>query len=391
MDIMLLPTLPTLPAPPVHRLRSVREVKSLVRDWVAQQASRMPDLRAAHLTGGITTLEDDDLFPAEKDVDLLLIFPDQSAHLQTDAMPLLETQYAGLAIEAGLKPMTWYRSPSAVLGNPEIAYHLTRDTVLHDPAGHLLMLQPEVRRRYAEPGFVQERIAWERRGQEGAFRLYEHVEQIAGGVAGLNILGYTVTFAAAALSVARLQPPRQGGRVFLHLRQSLAEVGRLDLYEGVLQGLGLASFDAPTVQRYLREATEQFDMAVKLRESGRWPDDSFGPFRHKLHRHLRLYFVHTCQQLLSQGWARESMGWVLPYHLATSDALLAISPASEHDWLRQRQGELQHALGMESRADRQRAATELQDLYDEVFSVAEGLNSVSPATNAIDALATAGS
>src|SRR5215213_9695730 len=101
MDITLLPA---------QRLRSVREVKSLVRDWVAQQALQWPDLRAAHLTGGISALEDDDLFPAEKDVDLHLIFPEQSTLLQTDSMPLLETQYAGLAIEAGLKSMSWNRS-----------------------------------------------------------------------------------------------------------------------------------------------------------------------------------------------------------------------------------------------------------------------------------------
>src|SRR5215213_6779082 len=102
--------------PPTHRKRSVREVKSLARDWVAQQALQWPDLRAAHLTGGITALNDDDIFPAEKDIDLLLIFPEQSALLQTSEMPLLETQYAGLAIEAGLKPMSWYRAPQTVLG-----------------------------------------------------------------------------------------------------------------------------------------------------------------------------------------------------------------------------------------------------------------------------------
>ena len=388
MDIMLLPTLPGLSAP---RLRSVREVKSLVRDWVAFQAMKWPDLRAAHLTGGITALDDDDIFPVEKDVDLHLIFPDQSAHVQTDTVSPLETQYAGLAIEAGLKPMTWYCSPPAVLGNPEIAYHLTRDTVLYDPAGDLLALQPEVRRRYAEPGFVQERIAWEQRGQEGAFGLYEQLEQTAGAAAALNILGYTVTFAAAALSVARLQPPRQGGRVFHHLRQSLAEVERLDLYEGVLQALGLANLDASVVQRYLYEATEQFDMAVKLRESGRWPEDTFGPFRHKLHRHLRPYFVHTCQELLRQGWAREAMGWVLPYHLATSDVLLAVSPASEHDWLWHRQGDLQHSLGLESLVYRRQAAAALRNIYEKTFVLAADLTAVSPATSESDALATVAS
>lgn len=361
MDTTLLPS---------HHLRSVREVKSLVRDWVAQQAQRWPDLRAAHLTGGITAMADDDLFPAEKDVDLHLIFPERSAILHAGGMPLLEAQYAGLAIEAGLKPMTWYRSPQAVLGNPEIAYHLTRDTILFDPAGHLLALQPEVRRRYAEPDLVLERIAWERRGQEGALALYEQLEQTAGPTVALNLMGYTVTFAAAALAVARLAPPRQGGRVFLHLRQELAWVERHDLYEAILESLGLANFDPAAAQRFLREASEQFDMALKLRESGRWPEDAFGPFRHKLHRHLRPYFVQTCAELLRQGWAREAMGWVLPYHLATSDALLAVSPASEHGWLRQRQGELQQALGMQSLAQRQNAVARLRESYDELFAEA---------------------
>lgn len=382
MDITLLP---------VQRLRSVRKVKSLVRDWVTQQALQWPELWAAHLTGGITALEDDDIFPAEKDVDLHLIFPDQSAVLHTDAMPLLETQFAGLAIEAGLKPMTWYRSPQAVLGNPEIAYHLTRDVILFDPGGHLLALLPEVRRRYAEPDFVRERIAWERRGQDGAFRLYEQVEQTAGPATALNLMGYTVTFAAAAMSVSTLQPPRQGGRVFLHLRQGLAQADRLDLHEEVLQALGLASFDAPTTQYFLREATEQFDMAVKLRESGRWPESTFGPFRHKLHRHLRPYFVRTCQDLLHGGWPREAMGWVLPYHLATSDALLAASPASEHDWLRQRQRNLQHVLGMESRAQRENAVARLRAVYSQIFAVANELARVTAATEDSDVLATVAS
>ena len=382
MDITLLPA---------QRLRSVREVKSLVREWVAQQAVQWPDLRAAHLTGGITTLDDDDLFPVEKDVDLHLIFPDQSACLHTDAMPLLETPYAGLAIEAGLKPMTWYRSPQAVLGNPEIAYHLTRDTILFDPAGHLLGLQPDVRRDYADPGFVHERISWERRGQEGAFRLYEQMAETSGPAAALNIMGYTVTFAAAALSVATLHPPRQGGRVFLHLRQALAQAERLDLYEAVLHALGLDTFDAPTVQYYLREASEQFDMALNLRERGYWPESAFGPFRHKLHRHLRPYFVRTCQDLLRQGWAREAMGWVLPYHLATSDALLAVTPASEHGWLSRRQGELQHVLGLESIASREHAVSELRSIYRGIFSLAEELAAVIPATEGADALATVAS
>jgi hypothetical protein len=185
-----------------------------------------------------------------------------------------------------------------------------------------------------------------------------------------------------------LRSPRQGGRVFHHLRQSLAEVGRLDLHEGVLQSLGLASFDGPMVHAYLQEATEQFEMAVKLRESGRWPDDTFGPFRHKLHRHLRPYFVRTCEELLSQGWAREAMGWVLPYHLATSDVLLAISPRTEQTWIRQRQEGLQHELGMGSATRLRNAAAELRAVHAEIFAVADDLAAVTAATISTDAFAT---
>jgi hypothetical protein len=159
----------------------------------------------------------------------------------------------------------------------------------------------------------------------------------------------------------------------------------------VLQAIGLASFDAPTVQYFLREATEQFDLAVRLRESGQWPEDAFGPFRHKLHRHLRPYFVRTCQDLLRQGWAREAMGWVLPYHLATSDALLTVAPASEHGWLWQRQGELQQVLGMESLAQRRHAVGRLRTVYSEIFAVADELAEVSAATEGFDVLATVAS
>jgi hypothetical protein len=82
------------------------------------------------------------------------------------------------------------------------------------------------------------------------------------------------------------------------------------------------------------------------------------------------------------------MGWVLPYHLASSDILLALSPSSEHDWLGKRQGDLLQALGLESLARRQDAVSRLRAVYASIFDLAEELSEVSTVTAAQDALAT---
>ena len=149
--------------------------RELARTWVETLPPQMPGLMAAHLVGGITTMQDDEPFPLTKDVDVHLIFEVGSPALQTNGMfmNILEVPFDGLIIEAGIRSIEEYQSIEAVLGNPEIAHHLTLNSLLYDPAGLLAAVQFLVRRDYARRPWVEARIAHERRGLEQSFAMRE--------------------------------------------------------------------------------------------------------------------------------------------------------------------------------------------------------------------------
>ena len=74
----------------------VGSAKAIAREWVEANRQDWPDLRAAHLVGGITTMPDDAPFPATKDVDVYLIFADGSPELRAEG-PFLNIIGPGMA------------------------------------------------------------------------------------------------------------------------------------------------------------------------------------------------------------------------------------------------------------------------------------------------------
>jgi hypothetical protein len=317
--------------------------RQAARDWIEASLGQWPGLRAAHLVGGITTMPDDAPFPAHKDVDVHLIF-DEGSPLPPSASPwmnILEVSFDGFSIEAGVKTVAEYRSAESVLANPEIAHHLTVDSVLYDPSGLLRDLRGTVRWEYRRKKWVLARIDHERSGFARALDFRAPAADAHGASGEVNILGYSTTFIAAMLWVATLNPPRMGSGVFLRLRELLTFLDRLDLYEDVLATVGIGQFGPERATHLLEEATEGFDLAIAV---GKTP----GPFQHKLQGHLRPYFVDSCRSMLEHGHHREALGWVLPYHLATTDVIMAEGPESERPRFAERQARLLAELGLDT-------------------------------------------
>jgi hypothetical protein len=343
--------------------------KETVRDWVRANASAWPGFRAAHLVGGITTMPEDEPFPAHKDADVHLIFAEGSP-LLTPTGPWLDPLAAiadGVAIEAGLKSIAEYRSPEAVLVNPEIAHHLTVESVLYDPDGMLARLQSVVSREYARRRWVLARLEHERRGLAGALALRALAAAEYGAAAEANLLGYTMTFGAAALWVAALQPPRLGGRVFVRQREFLAKRDRLDLHEEVLALLGVRHLSPARVEELLAEAAEAFDRALEIkRDRG-----TRRPFQHKLHAHLRPYLIGSCRVMLDEGYHREAACWLTAIHLASTDVILTDGPEEERPSFAARQAALLRELGLETAAAREARFAEAARLSERIFALAE--------------------
>jgi hypothetical protein len=340
------------------------EAKAVASRWLESDRERWPELRAAHLVGGITTMADDAPFARHKDIDIHLILEAGSPLLrQMGPVPnLVEEVAEGLAIEAGPKPVDQYASPEAVLANPEIAHHLTVDSVLYDPAGLLAGLQPEVRRQYANRKWVEARVNHERDGFEGALALRAMAAAMLGPSAEINVLGYSHTFLSAVLAVAKLQAPQIGGRSFVRLGQHLTDAGRIDLYDRVLEILGLATFTPQRASRLVDEGAELFDIAVASRRSPH-------PFQHKFHAHLRPYFVESCREMIAEGHHRESAGWATPFLLAATDIIRVDGPDDMRSLAAERQNQLIEDLGMPDTDARDARYAQMTVLGEEIFAL----------------------
>jgi hypothetical protein len=352
---------------------NVAQAKDTVRQWIEGNLDRWPGLRFAHLVGGITAMRDDAEFPAHKDLDLHLVFDEGSPALDVPGPypNILEHSYRGLSIEAGVKPVADYASPEVVLANPELAYHFTVDSVLYDPDGILAGLRPAVQRDYRRRRWVRARIEHERRGLAGAFDLLEFAVANWGASGEAMVFGYTMTFAAAVLAVAALRPPKMGGRVMVRLREQLAALDRLDLYDEVLDATLLRDADLPTAERLLCEAAEGFDLAVAVKTTPH-------PFQHKLHRHLRPYFVEACREMIDEGHHREALGWITPFYTSTCDVILTDGPEHLKPIYAQRQAAFLARFASSSDAARDRRFAAACPVYERIFALAEEIAASHP-------------
>lgn len=353
---------------------NVGQAKATARDWVETNAPSWPGLSAAHLVGGITALADDAPFPSTKDVDIHLIFAEGSPMLQpTGPFPtILENTHHGLPIEAGIKPMTEYASPEIVLGNPEIAYHLTVDSLLYDPNGALRELQGPVTRDYARRQWVQARVEHERNGFGGALGMLEMARGAYGPSGEANILGYLTTFLVAALQIASLDPPKMGGQMFVRVRPLLEKLDRLEIAEEILAMLGTRDLTREQAERYLVDAAEAFDLAVSIRRTPH-------PFQHKMHAHLRPYFIDSCAEMIAKGFHREALCWTTPCLCSAVDVILVDGAETDRARFAAKRDALLRDLGFDSEDAGQRKLQQAMALHDRVFALTDEIIANHPA------------
>jgi hypothetical protein len=353
---------------------NVLEVKRIARKWVEVNRENWTGLRAAHLVGGINAMPDEAEFPSTKDVDLHVIFEMGSPQLQQTGpfAHLFAESYSGILIEAGPKPVSDYQTKEAILANPEIAHHLTIDSTLYDPNGWLRALHQQVAREYAKREWVQARVDFDRNGFFGILGMRPMAGQMLGPSGEANILGYSCTRVAAALTVAALKPLKVGGRSLVGMRQSLAEQNRLDLHERFLAVLGLRDFAAAEAQALLDEAVGMFDLAVVMRRAPH-------PFQHKMHAHMRPYFIDSCQGMIDEGYPREASGWTAALYLASTDILKVDGPENDRATYAERADRLLARFGFDTVERRDERFSDAERLGIELFALADEIVATNPA------------
>ena len=349
------------------------EAKQTAIQWVKVNLETWPGLRAAHLVGSLAGTPDEAEFPSYKDVDILLIFDDDAPMLVPKGpfADNIETEYQGLLIEAGLKPVSGYRSPEAVLANPEIAHHLLVNSTLYDPDGLLEALHGLVKRDYARRHWVQVRCDYEREGFLGILGMAQGAERRMGPAAMANLTGYSLTYLVAMLCVVTLRPPTTGGRSWLRAREILYSWGRPELYGHWVSLYNLQSVTPEQAAERIDEAAALFDLAVVVKRSPH-------PFGHKMHVHLRPYFIETSRALLAEGFPAEASLWAAAFFFAATDILQMDGPSEERPRWAERQSAWLAELGLGTPAEREQVLDRLNELGEQIFTLANTIIASNP-------------
>jgi hypothetical protein len=128
---------------------------------------------------------------------------------------------------------------------------------------------------------------------------------------------------------------------------------------------------AGEAQALLNQASGMFDLAIEVR---RRPH----PFQHKMHAHLKPYFVDTCQGMIDEGFPREAAGWTTPFFLTATDILKVDGPESDRALYAARQNEFLRRLGLDTVERRNRRFEEAEAVAGEVFALAEQMIAANP-------------
>ena len=343
---------------------NVHEVKQITSEWLTLNLAQYPGLCGAHFVGSINTMPDEAYFPAYKDVDMHLVFKDGSPALENHGpfANLLETEYRGAILEGGFIPLSSYQTPEIVLANPEIAHHLTVDSLIYDPHGWLQDLQGPVRLDYNNRKWVEARIDYERKGLEQWQGLRKYAQAMdSSGFSEFNLLGYHVSYLVALLCVATLQAPSSG---YNRMREILLEHHRLDLYDEVMAVLGLQNISSERAEDLLKEGAEAFDLAVTVRRSPH-------PFQHKLNPHQRGYFVDKCRSLIDAGLVDQAVGWMLAFYGSSINVILADGPDEVKPMYAARIKRLMEMLGLASPVELDERYRRMMRLDEQFFELAE--------------------
>jgi hypothetical protein len=345
---------------------NAQQVKQIASEWLKLNMAQYPGLRGAHFVGSVNTFPDEAHFPSYKDVDFHLVFSDGSPALENRGpfANLLETEYRGVILEGGYKPVSDYSTPEMVLANPEIAHHLTVDSLMYDPDGWLRGLQEPVRREYARRKWVISRVEFERKGLEQwqGLRHFAH-ERDSSGFSEIGLLGYHLSYLVALLCVATLQSPSSE---YSRMRDILLEYNRLDLYEEAIAVLSFQNISSDQAEQLLKEGAEAFDLAVQVRRSPH-------PFQHKLNPHQRSYFVDKCRSLLDAGLVEQAVGWMIAYYGSSINVILADGPNEVKPMFAMKIKRLMEMLGAETQAARDERYLHMLRLDEQFFKLAEDI------------------
>jgi hypothetical protein len=339
----------------------VSQAKNIARQWIAEEAAHAPGFRGAFFHGSVNWLADEEALPPASDVDVMVV---QNPVSQEKLGKLL---YRGVIIEVSYLAEDQLHSAEQVLGLPHLAGSLRGGSLIADPTGHLREIEAAVSKDYAKREWVTQRCVFAR-------------DKVIANLRGLNeddplhdqvnpwLFGAGVT--TYILLAAGLKNPTVRKR-YLAVRVLLAQYGRPDFYETLLDMLGCARMSQAQAEQHLDALASAFDAA---RDAIRTPV----PFAADISELARPVAIDGSRELIERGDYREAVFWMMVTYTRCQTVLYHdASPETQESFT---SGYLAFLadLGIRSFADLARRCREVEEALPEVWSVAEEIMDANP-------------
>ncbi|WP_188193292.1 hypothetical protein [Nonomuraea sp. SYSU D8015] len=267
----------------------IEQARRLARRWVNEEGAALPGFGGAFLTGSALWADGDAELPASSDVDVVVV--------ADPPVRIGKFLYEGVLLEVSSMPRLG--SPHEVLSDYHLAGSFHLPCVLADPTGRLTELQRVVARDFAERPWIlarctqaMDRVRGWINGMDESAPLHD---QVSAWLFGTGVTTHV-------LLVAGLRNPTIRRR-YAAVRELLAEHGRHDYHEVLLDLLGCAALSRERVERHLAALEVAFDAAAHVRApSYRFASD-ISPM-------ARPVAVDGSRELIRAGLHREAVFWV---------------------------------------------------------------------------------
>jgi len=344
------------------RILIVKDAKDIARQWVIEEASKVPGFYGAYYAGSVNWLPDNAILPATSDVDVWVVHADPKPPDKIGKFI-----YRDVILEVSFQPSDQLQSPDRVLGDYHMAGCFKAPSIILDPSGQLTELQAAVSRDYAKRQWIYKRC------EDAMNRVLRNLQKVNES----ELFHDQVTcwlFAAGVtthvLLVAGLKNPTVRRR-YVAARELLAEYSHLDSYENLLEMLGCAQMSQMDVEHHLAALTDVFDVAKGMVKT---------PYRFAadISDIARPVAIDGSWELIERGYHREAIFWIVATYSRCQHVLYHDAPVEMQDRFSRGYRQLLGDLGITSFADLQQRNEQVERLLPRVWQVAEAIMAANP-------------
>ena len=341
---------------------NVKHAKEVARQWVIEEAEKMPGFYGAFYHGSTNWLPDDAALPATSDVDVMVVL--SRSDLPDKPGKFL---YRDVLLEVSYLSSDEIQFPDRILSQSHLAGSFRTPSIISDPSGQLASVQAAVSKDYAKRPWVRRRCEHAR---DKVLRHLQSLNESAPFHDQVTAWLFATGVTTHVLLVAGLKNPTVRRR-YVATRALLAEYDRLDFHETLLGMLGCAHLSRARVEQHLAPLTAVFDTA---KDTVKTPF----LFASDISDVARPLAIDGSREMIEYGHHREAVFWMAATFSRCQKVLYHDAPREMRDRFSHDYRRLLGDLGITSFTDLAQRGEQLKRLLPQVCEVANSILVVNP-------------